>query len=187
MADDRSELQASPAFAALKPSGKRVLRVIERECGGGAAAISLARFMESGMGRHAAYYGVKQCERLGFVSVSVFTGPHRANVFTPVDHWRNIDAVEAKRRMAHARQPKPPRVARPTRRARPLPVQPCGCSSRCWWAPSSPAWRRPMADASAIFEHPRHRYSRRPSMRSLLLLFLGIPIPIIILIALLFR
>ena len=41
MADDRWEAHASPAFAALKPSGKRVLRVIERECGGGATAISI--------------------------------------------------------------------------------------------------------------------------------------------------
>ena len=124
MADDRSEAQASPAFAALKPSGKRVLRVVERECGGGAAAISIARFMESGMGRHAAYYGVKQCERLGFVSLSLYTGLHRANVFTLVDHWRSIDAVEAKRRMAQARQPKPPRVAalKPVKRAKPAPT-----------------------------------------------------------------
>jgi hypothetical protein len=121
--DDRWEAHASPAFAALKPSGKRVLRVVERECGGGATAISIARFMESGMGRLAAYYGVKQCERLGFVSVSAYTGPHRANVFTLVDHWRSIDAVEAKRQMAQAREPKP-RVAalKPVKHAKPAPT-----------------------------------------------------------------
>ena len=56
-------------------------------------SIPLTTFTSSGMGRAAARFGIKQCERLGFVSIG--TGLRHANTFRLVDGWRAVDAVEA--------------------------------------------------------------------------------------------
>jgi hypothetical protein len=52
--------------------------------------------------------------------------------------------------------------------------------------PSSPASQPPTAAVAAISDPPHPEQKEKP-MRSLLLYFLGVPIPIIILIALFFR
>ena len=110
---DRSAVLQSPAYAALTPSGKRCLHLIEDEverCGG-AARIPRKGFMAVGISKAAVSFGIKQCERLGFVSVTV--GLRHANVFVLLDDWRLLDAAEAARRVKLARLPKPPRVAAP--------------------------------------------------------------------------
>jgi hypothetical protein len=61
---DRSEVQKSAAYAALSVGGKRVLHVLEQEVGHDGVAISLGCFMERGMCRAAARYGIKQVELL---------------------------------------------------------------------------------------------------------------------------
>lgn len=101
----------SAAYRALTDSGKRVLSIIENVLSrtGNGTAISLGQFTALGLCRTAARYGVRQCERLGFVTVEV--GPRQVHVFSMADGWKSIDADEAERRMALAHQP-------PARRAR---------------------------------------------------------------------
>jgi hypothetical protein len=105
----RSELQKSPAFAALSDSGKRVLQVIE-QAGRGAVAISLEQFMDADMRRSAARYGIRQCEELGLIAVTM--GPRRVNQFALADGWRDLEtAGEAARLVKLARLPTPPRAS----------------------------------------------------------------------------
>ena len=77
------------------------------------AGSGIGRAIAAGMCKAATSFGVKQCERLGFVSVNVHAGPHRANVFALTDGWRTVDAVEATRRVQLAKLPKPQRAAAP--------------------------------------------------------------------------
>jgi len=128
MAEDRSEVLQSAAYAALKPSGKRALHVIEDALSrsGDGVAISLNQFLALGLCPTAARYGVKQCERVGLVTVN--TGPRRVHVFMMADGWKSISADEAARRMALARQPmqrakpvKPPKLVKVPK---PVPVEP---------------------------------------------------------------
>jgi hypothetical protein len=65
---DRSEVEASAAWARLAESGKRVFHEIEAMGGG---AISLDQLMDAtGHCRSAVRHGVRQCEVLGFISVT---------------------------------------------------------------------------------------------------------------------
>ena len=75
---DRSEVQKSAAYAALSVGGKRVLHVLEQEVGHDGVAISLGCFMERGMCRAAARYGIKQVELLG-VMLKAYLGADRAD------------------------------------------------------------------------------------------------------------
>ena len=126
---DRSAVLQSPAYAALTPSGKRCLHLIEDEVArsGGAARIPRKGFMAVGISKAAVSFGIKQCERLGFVNVTV--GLRHANVFVLLDDWRSLDADEAARRVKLARLPKPPRVAapkppKPTPASKPVKAEP---------------------------------------------------------------
>jgi hypothetical protein len=135
----RSEVLRSAAYAALSVGGKRVLHVVEEQAPHGAVGISLAQFMSQGMCRAAARFGIKQVELLGFVSVSM--GPRRVNVFRLSDGWRGLDADEAKRRVAQARLPMPPRAS--SAPPKPVPqvearVEPPRTMRR---APSLPTWQ----------------------------------------------
>jgi hypothetical protein len=120
---------ASAAYRALKPSGRRALHLIEDALSrsGDGAAVSLNRFLELGLCRTAARYGIRQCERLGFITVGV--GARRVRVFRMADGWKFLDADEAKQRMALAREPmqravsKPVTVEPPKVEALPKPVQ----------------------------------------------------------------
>jgi hypothetical protein len=76
---DRSEVQKSAVYAALSVGGKRVLHVLEQEVGHDGVAISLGCFMERGMCRAAARYGIKQVELLGFVMLKAYLGADRAD------------------------------------------------------------------------------------------------------------
>ena len=67
--------------------------------------------MAVGISKAAVSFAIKQCERLGFVSVGV--GTRHCNVFTLINDWRTIDAASAARLVKLARLPKPPRVAAP--------------------------------------------------------------------------
>ena len=100
----RSEVLRSPAHAALTVGGKRVLQVLSELVGQDDVAISLGRFMERGMCRAAARYGIKQCVAVGFVSVGM--GPRRVNVFRLADGWRALDAHEAARLVKLAKLPR---------------------------------------------------------------------------------
>jgi hypothetical protein len=121
----RSHVLRSPAYLALSASGKKVLNLIEQEIGHGCAAISLDQFMDTGMCRSAARYGIKQCEALGFVAIT--TGARRVSLFKLTDGWRALGADEAARRIKQARLPTPPRASRvppkPVRQVK-APVEP---------------------------------------------------------------
>ena len=123
---ERTGVRQSPAYLAMTPAGRRVLDFIEREVerGGDNVPISLTTFTsDGGMCRAAARYGIKQCERLGFISIGV--GARYSNTFTLTDEWRTVDAVEARRQVQLAKLPKPPqppRVAAPQRVKLPKPA-----------------------------------------------------------------
>ena len=122
--DRAAEARQSAAFQAMTLAGRRVLQFIEREVerGGDGVAITLKTFTSSGgMCRAMARFGVKQCERLGFIRIG--TGLRHANTFSLVDGWRTVHAVEAERlvppQVAAPKPVKPPKPA-PT----PKPVEP---------------------------------------------------------------
>jgi hypothetical protein len=118
----RSEVQRSAAYAALSVSGKTVLKVIEEEVRRGGGAITLDQFMDVDMSRSAARYGIRQCEELGFIAVSM--GPRHNNLFKLADGWRGLSADEAARRVKQARLPTPPRqTGAPPRAVRPVKVR----------------------------------------------------------------
>ena len=105
---DRVAVRNSAAYLAMTPAARRVLSFIESEIdrSGDGAAIPLTMFAANGICRAAARFGVKQCERLGFVSIG--TGLRHANTFRLVDGWRAVDTVEARRQVLLARLPKLP-------------------------------------------------------------------------------
>jgi hypothetical protein len=112
-------VERSPAFAALSVGGQRVLKVIEQQAGRGVVAISLDDLMDrADLCRSSVRRGIRQCEALGFVVVAM--GARRCSVFKLADDWRSVDEVEAKRRIAQARLPTPPRQTS----APPKPVKP---------------------------------------------------------------
>ena len=108
---DRAGVLTSPAYLAMTPVGQRVLRLIEDNINrSGGSAVTLPR-RSFGGSKGSVSFGIKQCERLGFVSIGV--GVRHANTFSLTDGWRAVDAVEAKRRVQLAKLPKPPKVAAP--------------------------------------------------------------------------
>jgi hypothetical protein len=109
-------VQQSPAFAALSVGGVRVFHVILDQVGHDGAAMSLRQLMDlSGLCRSSVRIGIKQCELVEFVSVTM--GHRRINTFTLSDGWKSLDADEAARRVKLARSPMPPR-----QRVSPRPV-----------------------------------------------------------------
>ena len=110
---DRAEVRQSVAFQALTPVGRRVLPKIEDEVarnGGGAVALPRSSF---GGSLGSVTFGVRQCERLGFVSVHVHAGLRRAHTFRLCDDWKSISADKAARLVKLAKLPRPPQVAAP--------------------------------------------------------------------------
>jgi len=119
---DRMEVMQSPAYLAMTPSGKRVLHIIEgmtSRNGGEPVALSHSYFVARKMTQASSCKAVKQLVALGFVTVEA---DKRPNTFTLCDNWQSIDADEAKRRMALARQPKPQRPS--SKPPKPKPVKP---------------------------------------------------------------
>ena len=119
---DRTEVMQSPAYLAMTPSGKRVLHIIEgmtSRNSGEPVALSHSYFVARKMTQASSCKAVKQLVALGFVTVEA---DKRPNTFTLCDNWQSIDADEAKRRMALARQPKPQRPS--STPPKPKPVKP---------------------------------------------------------------
>ena len=119
---DRTEVMQSPAYLAMTPSGKRVLHIIEgmtSRNSGEPVALSHSYFVARKMTQASSCKAVKQLVALGFVTVEA---DKRPNTFTLCDNWQSIDADEAKRRMALARQPKPQRPS--SKPPKPKPVKP---------------------------------------------------------------
>ena len=122
MTDDRSGMLQSPAYLAMTPVGRRVLRLIEDTINrSGGSAVTLTRSSFGGH-RGSISFGIKQCERLGFVSIGI--GLRRANAFSLLDDWRAVDADEAARRVQLAKLPQPPRPSRAVSPKPPKPVKP---------------------------------------------------------------
>ena len=111
MAADRSRMLTSPAYAALSPSGRRVLALIDSKVthGGGVAAISFSDIERScGMIHGTCGFALRQVKLLGFVSVERGPGPRRRiNTFRFSDVWRDLDAVACRQLVAQARLGKP--------------------------------------------------------------------------------
>ena len=114
MTDDRSGMLQSPAYLATTPVGRRVLRLIEDTINrSDVSAVTLSRSSFGGH-RGSISFGIKQCERLGFVSIGI--GLRRANAFSLLDDWRAVDAARRRggcswqscrsRRDRHARCPR---------------------------------------------------------------------------------
>ena len=110
MAADRAH---SPAYLAMKPSGRRCLALIESALthrGGDTAALSHGQFKAWGVARCSSCYAVKALVALGFVTVA--SGKRRANVFRLCEDWRALDASEAARLEQSAREAKPQAASR---------------------------------------------------------------------------
>jgi hypothetical protein len=106
----RPEVLRSAAYAVLSASGKQVVKVIEEEVRRGAVAITLDELMDrADLCRSSVRRGVRQCEVLGFVSVTM--GFRRVGQFQLSDGGRAIDANEAERLAKQARLPTPPRAS----------------------------------------------------------------------------
>jgi hypothetical protein len=115
----RPEAQRSAAYGALSVGGKLVLKVIEDDVRRGSGAITLDRLMEQrDLCRSSVRRGIRQCEALGFVSVSM--GFRRVGQFQLSDRWRALDADEAARLVKLAKSKTPPRATS----APPKPVRP---------------------------------------------------------------
>ena len=121
------DMLASPAYAALSPTGRRVLALIEREVtrNGGVAAISYSNIKRScGVIHGTCGFALRQVRLLGFFSVELEAAPpRRVNTFTPSTRWQSIDAVEAHRLAVEARLPqsRPVRVPKPRSVKRQVP------------------------------------------------------------------
>ena len=98
---DRSQMLTSPAYAALSPSGRRVLALIDSKVthGGGVAAISFSNIeRQCGMSTAPAASHCGQVRLLGFVSVERGPGPRRRiNSFRFSNVWRDLDAAACRR------------------------------------------------------------------------------------------
>jgi hypothetical protein len=101
----------SPAYAALSPSGRRVLALIDSKVThrGGVAAISFGDIERScGMIHGTCGFALRQVKLLGFVSVARGPGPRRRiNTFRVSDVWRDLDALACRQLAAQARLGKP--------------------------------------------------------------------------------
>jgi len=105
-----TDRESSPAFAVLSKSAKRLLAVIETEMGDGSSvSISYAAFsMDHHLARRALSPALKQLDALGMIDIS--PGPRLVNVFRLSRRWCAIDADEAERLSALARELKPHRT-----------------------------------------------------------------------------
>jgi len=113
---------SSAAYAAMKPSGKRCLNLIEGAvtCGGGAAALSHGQFKAWGMARSSSCYAVKALLALGFVTVE--PGKRRTNVFGSV--MAGARSMRARRRGWSSWRVKRSRSGRAASRWVPKPPKP---------------------------------------------------------------
>ena len=102
---DRSQMFRSGAYAALSPSARKVLAVIEREAErkGGVVTISRANIAKlCGVARPTTAYALKQLVALGFYDIRS-PRPRHINTFRVSNVWQSLDPVEARQMQAQAR------------------------------------------------------------------------------------
>jgi hypothetical protein len=126
---DRSE---SPAYAALTPSARKMLAVIEAQIGGGSSAsVSYSDFaLEHRIARATISKSVKALVALGMIEVS--PGKRLVGTYRISSGWRSIDARAAAQLVALAREPMPqrrfekrqPLPMRQAKAARPMVARP---------------------------------------------------------------
>ena len=101
-----TDRENSPAYAALPRSARRVFAAIARAIGdGSSASISDTSFqLDHHIGRQSISASLKLLDHLGLLDIE--PGPRLVNVFRFSNRWRTIDAVEAQRLAALAREVK---------------------------------------------------------------------------------
>jgi hypothetical protein len=101
---DMTDREQSPAYRRLPPSARRVFAAIERSIGGGdSATVSYVDFQrDHRVGRQSISISLKLLDHLGMIDIE--PGPRLINIFRLSDRWRSIDAVEAVRLAALARE-----------------------------------------------------------------------------------
>ena len=99
----------SPAYRMLPLRARRVFAAIERAIGdGSSASVSYVDFrLDHHIARKAVSPSLKLLDHLGLIDIE--PGPRLVNVFRFSNRWRTIDAVEAARLAALAREVKPRR------------------------------------------------------------------------------
>jgi len=112
----------SPAFKMLSLRARRVFAAIERAIGNGSSArVSFTEFsFDHHIGRQSISPSVKLLDHLGLIDIE--PGPRCSNIFRFSNRWHTIDAVEAVRLAAEAREVMPQR--RFERRREPKPNSP---------------------------------------------------------------
>ncbi|MCA6110870.1 hypothetical protein [Bradyrhizobium cenepequi] len=91
-----ADRENSPAYAALPPSARQVLAVIEQAIGGGdSASVSYLAFsLDHRITQKVVSPALPTLVNLGLIEIE--TGPRGSNVFRLSDRWRGIDEAEAK-------------------------------------------------------------------------------------------
>src|SRR5258705_9141977 len=117
-----TDREHSPAYRMLTLSARRVLAAIERAIGDRiSASVSFTEFrFDHHIGRQSISPSVKLLDHLGLIDIE--PGPRLINIFRLSNRWRTIDAVEAVRLAALAREVLPHR--RFEKRREPKPVKP---------------------------------------------------------------
>ena len=117
-----TDRENSPAFQMLPRSARRVFAAIERTIGdGSSASVSYTDFrLDHHIGLQNISVSLKLLDHLGLIEIE--PGPRLVNVFRFSNRWRTIDAVEAVRLAALARELKPHRTFE--KRREPKPVKP---------------------------------------------------------------
>src|SRR6476469_9834637 len=101
-----ADRENSPAYQMLPRSARRVFGAIERAIGNGSrASVSYEDFrLDHHIGRRSISVSLKLLDHLGLIDIE--PGPRLVNVFRFSNRWRCIDAVEAVRLAALAREVK---------------------------------------------------------------------------------
>jgi hypothetical protein len=152
MGGDMTDRENSAAYQTLPRSARRVFAAIERAIGdGSSASVSYVDFrLDHHIARKAVSPSLKLLDALGMVDIE--PGPRLVNVFHFSNRWRTIDAIEAVRLAARAREVKPHRTFEKRREPKAAPIFP---QERC-----SPPKPKPMT-----VERPRILQCRRvPSL-----------------------
>jgi hypothetical protein len=139
-----TDREHSAAYRMLPRRARRVFAAIERAIGdGSSASVSFVDFsLNHGIGRQSVSPSLKLLDHLGLIEIA--PGPRLVNIFRLSNRWRTIDAVEAVRLAALARERRSCR--RFEKRREPKPVKP-------------PAPVKPMT-----IERPRMQQRRVPSL-----------------------
>ena len=104
-----TDRENSPAYAALPRSARRVFAAIERAIGdGSSASVSYVSFrLDHHIEGKAVSLSLKLLDHLGLIEIE--PGPRSGNVYRLSRRWCTIDAVEAERLAALAREVQPQR------------------------------------------------------------------------------